>query len=98
MRHQPYHDIETQAKIVFACCAIHNFLRIDDVEDVCDDDLDLSDDEVNPTHVDIVEIETINADITFATEATWSNNRNTIADLMWAEYHHNDDPGVDFLD
>ncbi|XP_022883645.1 putative nuclease HARBI1 [Olea europaea var. sylvestris] len=41
LRHQSYHDIDTQAKIVLACYAIHNFLRIDDVEDVCKEDYDL---------------------------------------------------------
>ncbi|XP_022894029.1 uncharacterized protein LOC111408513 [Olea europaea var. sylvestris] len=66
LRHQPYHDIDTQAKIVLACSAIHNFLRIDDVEDVCEeDDLDSSDDEVNSTHVDVPEDETPNAHISF---------------------------------
>ena len=37
LRHQPYHDIETQEKIVLACCTVHNFLRNDDIEDVCDE-------------------------------------------------------------
>ena len=96
LRHQPYHDIETQAKIVLACCAIHNFLRNDDIEDVCDEDIATSDDEDNPTHVDVSEDETPNAHISFTADVAWSNNRNTIADLMWADYHPNHDAGVDF--
>ncbi|XP_022876933.1 uncharacterized protein LOC111395158 [Olea europaea var. sylvestris] len=97
LRHQPYHDIDTQAKIVLACSAIHNFLRIDDVEDVCEeDDLDSSDDEVNPTHVDVPEDETPNAHISFTNQEVWSNKRNAIADLMWADYLPNQNAGIDF--
>ncbi|XP_022876699.1 uncharacterized protein LOC111394881 [Olea europaea var. sylvestris] len=87
LKHQPYHDIDTQAKIVLACFAIHNFLRTDDVEDVCEeDDLDSSDDEVNPTHIDVLEDETPSAHISFTNQEAWSNKRNAIADLMWADY------------
>ncbi|XP_022893711.1 uncharacterized protein LOC111408140 [Olea europaea var. sylvestris] len=97
LRHQSYHDIDTQAKIVLVCSAIHNFLRIDDVEDVCeDDDVDNSDDEVNPTHVDIPEDETPNAHISFTNQEVWSNKRNAIADLMWADYLPNQNAGIDF--
>ncbi|KAL2498515.1 putative harbinger transposase-derived nuclease [Abeliophyllum distichum] len=69
LRHQPFHDISTQAKIVLTCCAIHNFLRIYDTEDVCENELDSSDDEVNPSHVDVPEEETPNAHISFTAEA-----------------------------
>ena len=96
MQHQPYHDIETQAKIVLTCCVVHNFLRNDDIEDVCDENVATSDDEDNPTHVDVFEDETPNAHISFTADVAWSNNRNTIADLIWADYHPNHDAGVDF--
>ncbi|CAI9760104.1 unnamed protein product [Fraxinus pennsylvanica] len=71
-------------------------ISIDDVEDVCDDDLESSDDEVNPTHVDVPEDETPNAQISFIAHEAWSSNRNTIADLMWADYHPNQNATVDF--
>ncbi|XP_022847636.1 uncharacterized protein LOC111370173 [Olea europaea var. sylvestris] len=70
--------------------------EIDDVEDVCEeDDLDSSDDEVNPTHVDVPEDETPNADISFTNQEVWSNKRNAIADLMWADYLPNQNAGID---
>ncbi|CAA2974888.1 Hypothetical predicted protein, partial [Olea europaea subsp. europaea] len=65
LRYQPYHDIDTQAKIVLACSAIQNFLRIDDAEDVWEEDLVSSDYDVNPTHVNVPEDETPNAHISF---------------------------------
>ncbi|KAL2524399.1 putative harbinger transposase-derived nuclease [Abeliophyllum distichum] len=96
LRHQPFHDISTQAKIVLACCAIHNFLRIHDADDVCEEDFDNSDDEVNPTHADVPEEATINANISFTAEASWSNNRDAIAQSMWVNYNPNADADIDF--
>ncbi|XP_022845273.1 uncharacterized protein LOC111368265 [Olea europaea var. sylvestris] len=64
---------------------------------VCEeDDLDSSDDEVNPTHVDVPEDETLNAHISFTNQEVWSNKKNAIADLMWADYLPNRNAGIDF--
>ncbi|KAL2508230.1 uncharacterized protein Fot_31877 [Forsythia ovata] len=96
LRHQPFHDISTQAKIVIACCAIHNFLRIDDAEDVCEEDFDTSDDEVNPNHADVPEEATINAHISFTADASWSNNRDAMAQSMWVNHNPNADAEIEF--
>ncbi|KAL2531932.1 putative nuclease HARBI1 [Abeliophyllum distichum] len=96
LRHQPFHDISTQAKIVLACCAIHNFLRIDDAENVYEEDFDSSDDEVNPTHADVPEEETINAHISFTAKASWSNNRNEIVQSIWVNHNLNADAEIEF--
>ncbi|KAL2526324.1 putative harbinger transposase-derived nuclease [Abeliophyllum distichum] len=94
LRHQPFHDISTQAKIVLACCAIHNFLRIDYAEDVCEEDFDSSDDEVIPTHADVPKEKMINAHISFNAEASWSNNRDAIAQSMWVNHNPNADAEI----
>ncbi|XP_022891657.1 uncharacterized protein LOC111406468 [Olea europaea var. sylvestris] len=71
--------------------------EIDDVENVCEeDDLDSSDDEVNPMHVDVPKDETPNAHISFTNQEMWSNKRNAIVDLMWADYLPNQNAGIDF--
>lgn len=78
MRHQPSHDIETQARIVLACCAILNFLRIHDAHDLCDEYYFSNDDEVNLEHVEPPKDDTPNAPISFAEEAAWATNRDTM--------------------
>lgn len=35
LRHQPFHAIATQERVVIVCCALHNFIRDGDPEDVC---------------------------------------------------------------
>ncbi|KAL2460913.1 putative harbinger transposase-derived nuclease [Abeliophyllum distichum] len=96
LKHQPFHDISTQAKIVLVCCAIHNFLRIDDAVDLCEKDFDTSDDEVSPTHADVPEEATINAHISFTTNASWSSNRDAMAQSMWVNHNPNADAEIEF--
>ncbi|KAL2548561.1 hypothetical protein Fot_10091 [Forsythia ovata] len=59
------------------------------------EDFDSSDDEVNPTHANVPEEETINAHISFIAEASWSNNRDTIAQSMWV--NHNPNAHISFI-
>ncbi|KAL2474937.1 Uncharacterized protein Adt_35673 [Abeliophyllum distichum] len=66
------------------------------IEDVCEDELDSSDDEVNPSHVDVPEEETPNEHISFTAEAAWSTNRDTIAESMWANHNPNGDSEIVF--
>lgn len=56
LRHQPFHNIETQAKIVLACSALHNFLQIDNIDNHFSDDDVSGDVEVNPPPLDVPEI------------------------------------------
>ena len=96
LRHQPFHDIETQAKIVLACCALHNFLRVDDTDDLCSNDEVSDADEVNPPHVDVPDVVTTNANITITSEVAWTNQRNVMANVMWAEFDANNYAGAEF--
>ena len=91
LRHQPFHGIEIQAKIVVACCAIHNFLRIVDVEDECLGDEESDDDDITPPPLNVPLIP-LNEHITFTTDVAWTEKRNAMANLMWQQYdaNHND--------
>ncbi|KAL2459855.1 Uncharacterized protein Fot_54599 [Forsythia ovata] len=60
------------------------------------EDFDSSDDEVNPTHADVPEEETINAHIFFTAETSWSNNRDVIAQSMWVNHNPNADAEIEF--
>ncbi|KAL2504734.1 putative harbinger transposase-derived nuclease [Abeliophyllum distichum] len=75
--------------------SIRNFVERT-IDDVCEEDFDSSDDEVNPTHADVPEEVTINAHISFTVEASWSNNRDAIAQSMWVNHNPNADADIDF--
>ncbi|KAM7477747.1 hypothetical protein LguiA_025960 [Lonicera macranthoides] len=103
LRHQPFHNIETQAKIVLACSALHNFLRIDDINDHCSDDDVSGDDEINPPPLDVpeiapnvLEVAPLNAHITLTPEVTWTTRRDSMANIMWDEFDQTNDMDDDF--
>ncbi|KAL2520642.1 hypothetical protein Fot_24565 [Forsythia ovata] len=60
------------------------------------EDLDSSDDEVNPTHADVLEEETINAHISLTADEVWSNNRDAIAHSMRVNHNPNADDEIEF--
>lgn len=78
LRNAPYHSIETQAKIVIACCALHNFLRDNDPDDMCETDPSVNEEEEAGGHED--------ANIIIATSQLWTATRDAMAEHMWNEY------------
>lgn len=89
LRHPTFHDVQTQSKIVLACCALHNFLQCVDPEDNVEDeessDSDEEDEEADvPTEVANYE------QLVIASTPQWSFKRDALAAQMWAEYvnHH----------
>ncbi|KAL2506675.1 putative harbinger transposase-derived nuclease [Abeliophyllum distichum] len=70
--------------------------RRDIEDDVCEEDFDTSDDEVNPTHADVPEDATINARISFTADALWSNNRDAMAQSIWVNHNPNADAEIEF--
>lgn len=75
--HPTFHDVQTQAKIVLACCALHNFLqRVDPEDDVEDED------EETDVPVEVANYE----QLVIATTPQWSFKRDALATQMWVEY------------
>ncbi|KAL2532650.1 Uncharacterized protein Adt_06001 [Abeliophyllum distichum] len=70
--------------------------RRDIKEDLCEEDFGTSDDEVNPTHADVPEEATINAHISFTADASWSSNRDAMAQSMWVNHNPNADAEIEF--
>lgn len=95
LRHQPFHDIDTQGKIVLACCALHNFLRDEDPADECptsssDEDSECDEDEVESDHEELEEVEQVleDAEIIITPSLIWTATRDATAEDMWNHYHH----------
>ena len=66
------------------------------MDDLCSDDEVSDTDEVNPPHVDEPDAAPTNANITVTSQATWTNQRNVMANVMWAEFDANN-AGAKFL-
>jgi hypothetical protein len=79
LRHSPFYDIQTQSKVILACCTLHNFLREVDPEDLCEGDEDVDeDDQYDNLQEDSVVIQP---------SPTWIAKRDALAELMWNEYN-----------
>ncbi|KAL5700220.1 hypothetical protein ACHQM5_025694 [Ranunculus cassubicifolius] len=90
LRHPTFHDVQTQAKIVLACCALHNFLQCVDPEDDVEDEESDSDEEDEDEETD-VPVEVANYEqFVIAATPQWSFKRDALAAQMWVEYanHH----------
>ncbi|KAL2486214.1 Uncharacterized protein Adt_30970 [Abeliophyllum distichum] len=91
-----YREVVTNATIHNSLYKKDNMKQwIDDVEDVCEGDLDSSDDEVNLTHFDVPKEETLTAHVFFTAEAMWSNNRDAIAESMLVNQNPNANAEID---
>ncbi|KAL5712894.1 hypothetical protein ACHQM5_015018 [Ranunculus cassubicifolius] len=88
LRNGTFHDVETQAKIVLACCAMHNFLRDIDPEDEGrhpDDTREEEEEEEEEEDED----EEQNVDypyLNIASTPEWTHKRDSLKDRMWEDY------------
>ncbi|KAL5716934.1 hypothetical protein ACHQM5_010036 [Ranunculus cassubicifolius] len=84
LRNGTFHDVETQAKIVFACCAMHNFLRDIDPEDEGrhPDDTREEEEEEDEDEEQNVDYPYLN----IASTPEWTHKRDALKDRMWEDY------------
>ena len=80
LRHATSYSINTQTKIVLACCILHNFITI---EDGVPRDVEIEeDDERDGINVPILET----YGMTQGDRDEWGNFRDAIAGRMWEDY------------
>lgn len=89
LRHPTFHDVQTQSKIVMACCALHNFIKFVDPDDddiscsSSDSDSSDNDEEDNdPEGGDVSNYE----NLVIASSPQWTFFRDQIAAQMWTDY------------
>lgn len=79
--------IDGQARVVPACCAVHNFIRIHDPDDSLSDD---EDDTESRSHSaandDLFDEESLGGAISRAETRRADERRNAIAEAMWEDY------------
>ncbi|KAK9162852.1 hypothetical protein Syun_003754 [Stephania yunnanensis] len=80
LRHEPFYVVKTQSNVILACCAIHNVLREEDLEDLCKDDEDIYEDEDDDDSPQ-------EDNISIHQSTIWIAKRDALAELMLNEYH-----------
>lgn len=80
LRTTPFYDIDTQIKLIIACCILHNIIRDEDPDDLGNE----WQDPIEEVHDDLAD-EGENVAALQPSEG-WTGFRNTLAEIMWNNY------------